>query len=221
MAIKDKDGNVYKLRGPNPLCKDRSDWDKTKIKLINLKDIKTEIIEDENSPLKKAKQNIVDISERLGLFEGSDESKVISPQDFIEEAAVMVEEPPKEESFAQTTSPSVTINVNEDVARILQERGVEYHCVPVIGYKNIVDELYGSSYSTPKYGTQFLFDAIIIDQSDLQLQLWCVKEMSKDSVIHRKHQQGGERWWRITDIEAKTGGFLCLASVSDVNPDFS
>jgi hypothetical protein len=221
MAIKDRDGNVYKLRGPNPLCKDRSDWDKTKIKLINLKDIKTEIIHDENNPLKKAKQNIVNISERLGLFEGPEESKIIPPQEFMEEAAaVAIEEPLIENSFNSPT-PGVTINVNENVARILQERGVECHCVPVIGYKKIVDDLYGSSYSTPKYGTQFLFDAIIIDQSDLQLQIWCIKELTKDSIIHRKNKQGGERWWRVTDIEPKTGGFLCLASISDVNPDFS
>jgi hypothetical protein len=101
------------------------------------------------------------------------------------------------------------------------ERGVEYFCSPVIAYKEIVDELYGTSYKTPKYGTKFLFDAIIVDQSDLQLQIWCVKDIKKDSIIYRKNQQGGERWWRINQTEARSGGFLCLASISDINPDFT
>jgi hypothetical protein len=66
-----------------------------------------------------------------------------------------------------------------------------------------------------------MFDAVIVDQSDLQLQLWCVKDISKDSIIYRKLNQGGERWWRIQHTEPKTGGYLCVCGISDLNPDFS
>lgn len=212
MSIKDKDGNVYKLRGPNPLVKNRNDWDKNKITLINFKKIKEEIFEDKKKNIKKP----IDIAEDLSLFQGPEPSKNISAQDFIEKIAEP-EQPPKEDK----KEFKININVDERAARALLERGVEYYCSPVIGHKEIVDELYGTSYKTPKYGTKFLFDAIIVDQSDLQLQIWCVKDISKDSVIYRKNQQGGERWWRISDTESKSGGYLCLASISDVNPDFS
>lgn len=212
MSIKDKDGNVYKLRGPNPLVKNRNDWDKNKITLINFKKIKEEIFEDKKKNIKKP----IDIAEDLSLFQGPEPSKKISAQDFIEKIAEP-EQPPEEDK----KEFKININVDERAARALLERGVEYYCSPVIGHKEIVDELYGTSYKTPKYGTKFLFDAIIVDQSDLQLQIWCVKDISKDSVIYRKNQQGGERWWRISDTESKSGGYLCLASISDVNPDFS
>ena len=52
MGIKDKDGNVYKLRGPNPIMNKQDQWDKSKIKLINAKweDI---IFEDEDNAIDK------------------------------------------------------------------------------------------------------------------------------------------------------------------------
>ena len=214
MAIKDRDGNVYHLRGPNPLVKNRADWDQKNVILINLKKIKEEVIEDKKKDQKKP----IDIAEDLNLFEGPEPSKPVSPQNFIEEAT-QVET--KIDVKKEKKEFSININVDERAARALLERGVEYYCAPVIGNKEIVDELYGTSYSVPKYGTKFLFDAIVIDQSDLQLQIWCIKDLVKGSVIYRKNQQGGERWWRITETEKKSGGSLCLASISDVNPDFT
>jgi hypothetical protein len=216
MAIRDKDGNVYKIRGPNPLVKNSDNWDKNKITLINFQTIKEETVEDK----RKSQKTPIDIGKDLNLSQEPEESRVVPPQEFLNK----INEPePTEQPVEEPVQKDFKININVDerVARALLERGVEYFCSPVIGHKEIVDELYGTSYKTPKYGTKFLFDAIIIDQSDLQLQIWCVKELSKDSIVYRKNQQGGERWWRITEKEAKSGGYLCLATVSDVNPDFT
>lgn len=217
MAIKDKDGNVYKLRGPNPLVKDRSDWDKSKMKLINMGDWKSETIEDPKSSTREAQENTIDIAEELGLFDGPEEPKVIPANSFIQELV----QPEQKIEPKPEPKPEVTINVDKQLARVLKERGVEYYCAPVIGQNSYVDDLYGETYSTSKYGDKFLFDAIVIAQSDLQLQFWCVKPITKDSIVYRKHQQGGERWWRITGSEIKTGGHICLAVISDVNPDFT
>ena len=214
MAIKDKDGNVYKLRGPNPLVKNRSDWDRSKMKLINMGEWKSETIED-HSTTKYEKENTIDIAEELDLFEGPEQPKSVSASNFIQELAQ------QEPEIKSEPIPEVTINVDRQLARVFKERGVEYYCAPVIGKNNYVDDLYGETYSTLKYGDKFLFDAVIIDQSDLQLQFWCVKHITKDSVVYRKHQHGGERWWRVNSLESKTGGYLCLAHISDVNPDFT
>lgn len=224
MAIKDKNGNVYKLRGPNPLTKDMSDWDKDHVKLINL-GYKTEIVHDQRSPIRQAEENVTKINEKLNLYEGPEPPKVIPPKDFIEELSepvVHLPEPPVEVPEPKSADPvQPTFAVDNRIAEILKERGVEYYCAPVIGHKKVVDELYGSHYQTPKYGTSFIFDAVVIDLSDLELQFWCVKSMTKDSVVYRKISQGGERWWRVNQIESKTGGFLCTCGISDVNPDFS
>ncbi len=62
MAIKDRDGNIYKLKGPNPLMKTQDVWDKKHIKLINF-DTKNETIEeDPKNPVKEFEEQIPDIS---------------------------------------------------------------------------------------------------------------------------------------------------------------
>lgn len=216
MAIKDKDGNVYILRGPNPLVKDRNDWDQSKVQLINVGEWQPIVVEDQKSSIKEFQENVIDISEELNLFEGPEPTKIIPPQDFIEE---ITEQKPEVEIRSEKTE--FVINVDPKLARALKERGVQYFCAPVIGENKFEDDLYGSTYSTFKYGDKFLFDAIIVAQSDLQLQFWCVKEIFNNSIVYRKHQHGGERWWRITAVEQKTGGYMCLASVSDTNPDFT
>jgi len=216
MSIKDKDGNVYKLRGPNPLVKNRADWDKNHIELINIGKWKAEVLEDKN----KEESSIPDIAKSLNFYEEPEPpAKTVSPDEFLKEITEIekIEETPVETKQQKTA----IINVPEILAQAIRDRGVEYYCAPVIGENKFTDDLYGSTYKTNKYGNKFLFDAIVIDQSDLQLQFWCLKDLTKNSIVYKKNQQGGERWWRITESEPKTGGFICLANVSDMNPDFS
>lgn len=225
MSIKDKDGNVYRLRGPNPLVKNRSDWDKNYIKLINIGKWKSEVLEDKN----KEEASIPDIAKTLNLYEGPEPPvKTIPANEFLKEVTEVeqIKEPTleikqEEKQEEKQEQKTAIINVPEILAQAIRDRGVEYYCAPVIGENKFTDDLYGSTYKTNKYGNKFLFDAIVIDQSDLQLQFWCLKDLTKNSIVYKKNQQGGERWWRITDSEPKTGGFICLATVSDMNPDFS
>src|SRR5574343_933393 len=204
MAIKDKNGKVYRLRGTNPLMKEQLTWDTSKINLINFK-WKSEVIVDNNNPIKQLEETIVDLSEEI--------NKVIKPKDFIEEIQHIEEK--KEE-----VKP-IILNVEPRTAKILKERGVEYHCAPAIGEIIHKDDLYDSSYKTIKFGEKFIFDAVILDQSDLQLQFWCVKPITTNSIVYRKHPEGGERWWAIQQVEPKSDGYIALATISDLNPDFS
>lgn len=226
MAIRDKDGKVYKLRGPNPLTKDQADWDKTKMKLINLS-WQSEIVEDERNPIAAFESNLVKIDEELGLQPNAEANMaVLDPQDFIQELQEPEIEPelepvpesPKPEPKSVDPKPTVT---DAKLARIIKERGVEYFCAPAIGKKTHMDALYGSTYQTIQYGDKFIFDAVLVDQSDLQLQFWCVRPLTVGSIVYRKIREGGERWWKVKDIEPKTGGYLVLSDISDTNPDFS
>jgi hypothetical protein len=232
MAIKDKDGKVYKLTGVNPIMRDQADWDKKKMQLINMKSWKSEVVEDERNPVEKFKTdfNVVNISDDLGLFEGPEppQTEVIKAKDFIDdinqfvkpEPELEIEPEPVAEEPVLSEEP-VVLDLDAHAARLIKERGAEYFCAPAIGVKEHRDDLYGSSYKTIQYGDKFLFDAVLIGQSDLQLQFWCVRRLEVNSVVYRKLRQGGERWWRTTSVEPKSGGYLVTATVSDSNPDFS
>jgi hypothetical protein len=197
-----------------------SDWNKEAVKLVNHFGSKEEVIADSRNPIKEFATSVKNISEELDLYQGPEPSQVISPRDFIEEVSApdpITEMPPP----IKEDQESITIHVDEKTAKILKDRGTEFYCAPVIGQKLWKDELYGTSYTTNKYGTKFIFDAVIIAQSDLEIQFWCMRELTKDSIILKKDQQGGERWWRISETESKSGGHLCKGTISDLNPDFS
>ena len=231
MAIKDKDGNVYKLRGPNPLMKDQKvDWDLKSLKFINM-GWSNEIVEDVRNPVKKFKTdfNVVDIGEKLDLVPNEIAATTTVPaREFVKEIVKEVVEPEVVERIAVVTPPKkeepqeeVVLNVPPQLASILKQRGVEYYCAPVIGKKHHTDDLYDNSYYTMQYGNKFVFDAVVIDMSDLELQFWCIRPISAESIVFPKTKEKGQRWWRITEVEAKTGGYLCNAITSDTNPDFS
>lgn len=206
MAIRDKDGSVYQLRGPNPLLQNQREWDRSQIVLLNC-GWKGEVVEDVRSPVKESRANVRDIAEELSL---KPNAAFVPASQFVAEAAA----PPK---------GPVNIDVDERLGRILKERGVQYHCAPVVGYRSRRDPVYDSVTETPAYGEPYTFDAVVVSESDFQLQFWCVRAVSKHSVVYRK--AGGAkldgRWWRVDDVAPKTGGFLVLANLSDVSPDFS
>lgn len=232
MAVKNKDGSVYKLRGPNPLMKDQADWDKKKMKLINM-GWEEEVVADARNPVKKFETdyNVIKMTEELGLIPNIDANAtaVVPTKEFIEEIQKIQEDPVITEPIPvipQMPDPpeekkQPVLNVDVRLARILRERGVEYYCAPAIGKKVHMDDLYGNTYETVQYGDKYIFDAVVIDQSDLQLQFWCVRPITEKSIIYRKVEEGGERWWRVKSVESKTGGYLAIANTSDSNPDFS
>jgi hypothetical protein len=225
MAIKNQDGSVFKLRGPNPLMKNQSDWDKAKLRLINM-GWDEEIVEDARNPVKKfeADYNVVKIEDELGLIPNAEANTAVLPaKEFIEEVQepTITEPEPVIPEMPEVPKEKPTLDVDARLARMLRERSDEYFCAPAIGKKVHMDNLYGSTYETTQYGDKYVFDALVIDQSDLQLQFWCMRPVTIQSIIYRKIKEGGERWWRIKEVEPKTGGYLVIANVSDTNPDFS
>lgn len=228
MAIKDKNGNVYRLRGPNPVMEDQDKWDSSKMKLINLS-WSDEVVEDENNPIEKFEENLVKIDKALGLTPNKEanKSKVLNAKEFIQEireaqeildVEVKIEKPI--EALVEEPIKEVE-KVDPKISRIIKEKGVEYYCAPVIGEKTHVDEFYGTNHKTMKYGDQFIFNAVLIDQSDLELQFWSMNKISTNSIVYRKIREGGERWWRVKNTQEKTGGYLITSVISDLNPDFS
>lgn len=225
MAIYNSNGSIYVLRGPNPLMKTQQEWDRNQIRLFNIGGRNSEVVDDVRNPVKEFNEKVVDIGEDLKLKKKERRAKVIEPKNFIEELRETPESIPEPTPIPEPTvlkMPEIPVlNVDQKTARVLKERGAEYYCAPAIGKIEHRDDFYGSTYSTTEYGDKFSFDAIILDQSDLELQFWCVRKTVPQSIVYKKDKQGGERWWRVTEIEEKTGGWLVKAITSDSNPDFS
>lgn len=209
MAIKDKDGKVYSLRGPNPLMKDQKVWNKGNVRLINMKFWDKDVIEAEDKDLTEFNAKILNIGTELDLATNEESAtRVIDAKSFVAEIQAT---PQKEEP--------VEINANERMYRILKERGMEYHCAPAIDKRTHTDNLYGDKRQYYVYGDKYMFDAIVIDQTDFQLHFWCVRPITVGSIVYHNSKEG--RWWRVMEVNEKTGGFMAECGISDSNPDFS
>lgn len=197
--ILDKNGQVYKLRGPNPLMSTQSEWDKSRTTLINFGDWNTEVVREENEenegnvapfPVPEPKPP-------------KPQAVVVSAQEFIQEAQEAIPEPKKD----------------DELNRLFETKGSKIYCAPAIGINTHTDPLYGDSYNTTQYGEKYMFDAIVLDQSDLELSFWCLQQLTPNSIVYQKGR--GERWWRVQKTNPKTGGYVITALISDLNPDFS
>jgi hypothetical protein len=82
------------------------------------------------------------------------------------------------------------------------------------------DSLYGETYKTIQYGSPTSFEGVILNQTDLFIQVWTdVAEISVGSILYPK--TGEKRWWRLQSKEQKASGWLMTALVSDYQPSFA
>jgi len=65
MVIKNRDGTVFKLKGPNPLMKSQEIWDKHSIKLINFNNKELFVEIDSKNPIKEFEEDIPDITKAM------------------------------------------------------------------------------------------------------------------------------------------------------------
>lgn len=201
MAIKDKDGNVFKLSGPNPVMKTQELWDLKNIIYHNMK-FGEIIAEGEREP----EINVV-------LHKLSDQPTTQEVLARAEPQPIPVEEEPVSVAVMEPVKPSVT----QKTAQLLQKNKVIFYCLPVLIQK-YSDDLYGGEYTKDIYGDKFAFPAIVIEETDLVIQFWADTKLPERSVVYPKMRT--KRWWRIQESSEKSGGHLYSAVASDVNPDF-
>lgn len=116
MPIKDTDGNVVRLRGPNPLMKDQEVWDKSKLTLINMY-WEPLIIEDNKKTVK----------DKVEAFREQPKQEVPVA---VEVPTVVIPEPKPKEVLSDKT------------ALLIEKHKVMFHCLP---RKTVTDELYGTT----------------------------------------------------------------------------
>ena len=98
-------------------------------------------------------------------------------------------------------------------------------CMPKV-IKTNKDNLYGEETTKVTYGDKISFECILIERNDLFMQFWVKQNIQKDSIVYLSRYQDGSkfaeyRWWKVTESEDKSGGYLMKAVISDIHPDFT
>lgn len=204
MTLRNKDGTIYKLVGPNPAMKDQNLWDEFKVHNMQWEDEKAEDTNKVNpiasdfdvrdtflSALDKAKSDIKVV-----------ETKPEIPEPVIERKPLIQPDLQREEAEA----------AQEDIQKVF------IHVLPAY-LRERRDALYGDSYKTIQYGRPTSFEGVILQQTDLLIEVWTdTDKISAGSILYPK--TGYKRWWRVQDKTQKGGGWVLVAVPSDHQPSF-
>lgn len=242
MAIKNKDGSVYKLREPNKLGKTQDNIDDKQLKFHNFtwEEIHAGGVGSvvrQHSDFGKIKN-----AGNVLVVAPTTEKVVSRPKPIEKVEPVFKEEPaiPESESVEEKPQDEFVAVKEEETPRYdiphLKHKTM-FHCLPAIQTSSS-DDFYGDSWTRLQYGEKFIFPGVMLEKTDLAIQFWTTdprQQVVERSVIYafayetwdtdtnRYHRvpYTEYRWWRVTGIEKKDGGFLFTAVPSDFQPDFS
>ena len=224
MALKNKDGSVYRLAGPNPAMKAQSVW--SNFKLHNMKwstDRYSHLAQTSPPPAphtEPSAEKEVQIA-RSPLTEPSFVEELESTKP--ERIKIVVPESGKkgqsrkEESLVQR-EPEVHKDVKkEEEEEEAQIAKVFIHCLPATTTMK-TDSLYGEVYKSVRYGEQYSFEGVVITETDIGMEFWTDVEVSLDSIVYPK--VNSKRWWRVRNKEPKAMGVLYQCIPSEKQPSF-
>lgn len=198
MAIKNKDGTNYALRRPNPLTLDQDHWlDTENIEFYNLK-WKSKISKEE------IPEEVPEVKEEV-------------PEETPEEVPEVKEETPEEVPEVKEREPNLPQKVLDRMLLI--------HCL-LASNKKETDELYNETRNKIIYTKKLVFEGVIFKRSDVTIQLWTLDDITLYSIIYPFRYKNGKplehfRWWKVKEIDSKSGGKILTCVPSDIQPDFS
>jgi hypothetical protein len=220
MTIKNKEGKIYVITGPNKLAKAQIVWDVRKLIFHNFSwpEIRSGISEKKTAPNK--------VKIHTEISEAPKESLVF-PIEELEE--IKVEIPPKIEEENKQDKLEFELP--------LIKYKVLMHCLPA-EKKNYQDNLYGETWSKITYKQKFIFPAVIISNEDLFMSFWSSdpkQKITEGSIVYpfvyevyneqtesyNKVPYNEHRWWKIVEKETKDVGWIYKTIPSDSQPDFS
>lgn len=192
LTLYNKDGSVFKLKGAGKPI-EVENWDN--VKLHNLGNFDPILEAQETNVLK-----VAPIKEKVPSKPVKEEPK----------SEIKEEPKPKEE-------PKV-----EQEDDFLKKNKKEMYCCTV--EETAQEDFYGDITRRIIFGDKFRFESIIVDQQDLTIHFWTRNvTLTLNSVICLigRGESRENRWWKITNIQNKSGGFLVEAIPSAYSPDFT
>lgn len=217
MTIKNKDGSVYKINGPNKLAEKQINW--------NLK----------NLVFHNFKWQEICFQEPPKII---NKIKIKDPEpEFVGEITFIKE---KEINQAEEEIVDETQLKNEEELKQVEsifKYKVLMHCLPAYT-ETILDEFYGDKKIVVKYKNKFIFSSIVTKNDDLIFEFWTTdpnQQISEKSIVfpfsyevYNKETKSYDkvpferhRWWKVIEKSKKYKGWLFRAIPSDTQPDFS
>lgn len=212
MAIKNKDGSVYKLTSPNPVRKEQKQWTEAPMVFHNF-DWQGLTLPDEAAPATPFSSDLKNLNISAPVIEPPkvEEDKYI--EEIKKEISVVIEET-IEEPVEVIEESSYSL----ETQKFLNEQKVTMWCSPPVITEHI-DHLYGENQRTIEYTSKFSFEGVIISQSDLEMKFWAPVKLTRNSIIFpRDVKTRKSRWWKIIEIEEKDGTLAsCIMSEHSFN----
>lgn len=211
MALKNKDGSVYRLATPNPIMKTQTLWGNEQFTLHNMK-WTSEKYQD-TIQIKTVQQE----PKEETFISDLEESKSQSGSRVIE-TNVSPKEIQKQESKVYERKTEV----HEDKQRI--EENIKSEIEKVFIYllpaniRTKRDDLYGDIVKTVEYGKPTSFEAVELEQQDFYFKIWTDIDISLGSILYPK--TNFKRWWKVKDKEKKADGWILTSMPSDYQPSF-
>lgn len=210
MTLRNSDGSVYKLAGPNPAMKSQNLWDGYTVHNMNWDGEKA-----------KDESQIVPISSALdgkeSFFDALDRAK----QEMLENKKPEIKIVETECKKVETKPEIKIVDTKPESKPVDNLNGIEktfIHVLPAT-IREKKDSLYGDVYKTIQYDKPTSFEGVIISLEDLTFQVWTnTIKLGNGSILFPKY--GTKRWWRVQDVQEKAGGWLISCIPSDEQPSF-
>ena len=207
MALRNKDGTVYKLTSPNPVMKSQELWNE-----FQVHNMKWEGEKSEDTTLVNPLLSDFDVQD--SFLEALDKAKVTKPE--IKVVETPVEQPQSTEKIER--KPIVHADAKQEENNNSEIEKVYIHVLPAF-LRERKDTLYGDSYKTIQYGKPTSFEGIILKQEDLFIEVWTDSDkIAIGSILFPK--TNFKRWWRVQEKNEKAGGWVLTAMPSDYQPSF-
>lgn len=200
MTLYNKDGSVYRLNGPNPIMKEQQIWNKFVVHNMKwrpeYKDDGTVIMPLESDLSLSPRTQTEVFLDELSKSKETD-PEVITP---IIEKKIEIREAPKEKSKLGAGIEKTFV-----------------YCLPAI-IKEKTDNLYGDIFKLIQYDKPTSFEAVILSQSDMSIEMWSSVTFEKGSILYPKNND--KRWWKINETFSKMEGWIIKAIPSQDQPSF-
>lgn len=203
MTLYNKDGTVYKLDGPNPIMKTQDFWEEFSVH--NMK-WKTEVHKDKGgqnvsyAPKKEPKtQSEVFLDELESSKNVNLDTSTVNEK--------KKEEEKKEPSHISASTQSAEAGIEKTFV----------HCLPA-SIKEKKDSLYGDVSLRISYGNKTSFEAVILNQGDMTIEMWSEAFFEKGSILYPRN--GDKRWWKVQEVYPKLGGYVIRSVPSQDQPYF-
>ena len=228
MTIKNKDGSVYKVRGPNPLMKEQDVWKDFTVHNMNFD---PETLQNSVTTAKKTKK--LDIGNTITVK--SEKTEIPLPtippppkKAIIEEEIKIIQNDPFELPDFNVPDPTPQPKAEENDEQVLKpttinDKLVNYpkdimFCM-LAEVKERVDPLYQEKQVKISYVKTFLFENIIVSDTDMNMVFWSHLDfITKSSIVYPKNNT--RRWWKVDKIKKAPEGMFFLCVPTEVTPNF-